>query len=228
MTNPGSVPRVDGGPDPVDHLLPRHHFLAGTMTAALGADLVLQMHGAGTCLDHRANRARDVECAAPARVDVDQQRQRRDFGDPADIDEDVLQRADPQVGHAERIRGDAAAGQVQRLETCALGHARGIGIDGADHLQRVLGGDGGTELRACGSMGHFSDSLWQFAAESHPDGCGHHPSIAATPARSSSSSFSVAFILSREKSSTGRSGTRVYSPPAVVTGTPYTMSFGMP
>ena len=48
------------------------------------------------------------------------------------------------------------------------------------------------------------------------------------PARSSSSSFNVASIFSREKASISRPVTRVYSPFAVVTGTPYITSCGMP
>src|SRR5690606_8149229 len=43
----------------------------------------------------------------------------------------------------------------------------------------------------------------------------------ATPARSSSSSARVLSIAARLNASTGRSATRVYSPLAVVTGTPY-------
>ena len=53
-------------------------------------------------------------------------------------------------------------------------------------------------------------------------------SRSATPARSSSSSFSVRFIRSREKSSIGRPWTTVYSPPAQVTGKPYMTSLGIP
>ena len=79
------------------------------MPAALGADLILHMHGGGTGFDHRADRALDVECAAPAGVDVDQQRQRRHVGDSAHVDQDVLEGADREVRHAERISGDAAA-----------------------------------------------------------------------------------------------------------------------
>ena len=47
-----------------------------------------------------------------------------------------------------------------------------------------------------------------------------YPSNPATAARSSSSSLSVAFILSREKSSISTPCTSLYSPSSVVTGTP--------
>ncbi len=73
-----------------------------------------------------------------------------DVGDAAHVDEHVVQRADAEVGHAERVGGDAAAGQVERAEAGALGHARRVGVDRADDLQRTLGGDGGAELRARG------------------------------------------------------------------------------
>ncbi len=70
--------RVDGRLDAVDHLLLRDELLAGTVAAALGADLVLDVHRAGAELDQRLHRARDVERRrAEAGVDVDQQRQRR-------------------------------------------------------------------------------------------------------------------------------------------------------
>ena len=50
----------------------------------------------------------------------------------------------------------------------------------------------------------------------------------ATPARSSSSSARVLSMRARLKSSTGRPSTRVYSPLAQVTGTPYITPSGMP
>ena len=49
--------------------------LSGTVSAALGAYLVFDMNGGGAGLDHRADGARDVEGAAPAGVDIDEQRQ---------------------------------------------------------------------------------------------------------------------------------------------------------
>src|SRR6185503_8288893 len=104
--------------------------------------------------------------------------------------------ADAEIGQPERARGDTAARQVDRLEPGALREDAMISADDAGHLQRPLRGDG----RAEASAGRR---------------CGHPASSEATPARSSSSSFSVAFILSREKSSIVRSRTRVYSPAAV-------------
>ena len=74
--------------------------------------------------------------AAEAGVDVDQQRQVADVGDAAHVGEDVVQGGDAQVGQPERARGDAAAGEIDRLVARPLGEARVIGVDRADHLQR--------------------------------------------------------------------------------------------
>ncbi|PNG62287.1 hypothetical protein TI06_23415, partial [Vibrio vulnificus] len=52
---------IDGGLDAVDHLLLRDDLLVRPMAAALGADLVLDMHRGGAELDHRLHRAGDVE-----------------------------------------------------------------------------------------------------------------------------------------------------------------------
>src|SRR5690606_30003685 len=56
----------------------------------------------------------------------------------------------------------------------------------------------------------------------------YQPSRSLMPSRSSSSSFRVWSMRSRENASISRPSTRVYSPLDVVTGTPYTMPSGMP
>ena len=106
-----------------------------------------------TLMKERMVRA-DVEGAAPAGVDVDQQRHLRRIDDPARVGEHVFHRADAEVGHAQRIGGDAAAGQVQRLVAGALGHQAGVRGDGAHHLQRRFCRDGGAEARAGGGLRH--------------------------------------------------------------------------
>ena len=140
--------RVDRGLYAVDHLLLRHQLLARAMAAALGADLVLDVHPGGTRLDHRGDGARDAEGGAPAGIDVDQHRQGGGVGDAPDIGEDIVHGADGEVGQAEGIGCNAAAGDVERLEAGRLGHARGIGIDGADHLQRPFGTHRGAQASA--------------------------------------------------------------------------------
>jgi hypothetical protein len=75
MTNVRVRFRVYGGLDPVHHLVLRHEFLAGTVPAALGADLVFDVDGCRAELDHRLHGARDVERrCAEAGVDIDEQR----------------------------------------------------------------------------------------------------------------------------------------------------------
>ena len=74
-------------------------------------------------------------------------------GDAADVDEHVVQRADAEIGQAERVRGDAAAGEIERAEAAWLGQARGVGVDGADDLQGFLGGDGRAQPGARGERG---------------------------------------------------------------------------
>ncbi len=115
------------------------------MTAALGAHLVLDVHGGSSGALHGANGAGDIEGASPPRVDVDQQRQRGDFGDTANIDQHIFHAADPKIGHAKRVGSHSSAGKVKRAEARCLRHARRVGVDGADHLERVLLLDGGPE-----------------------------------------------------------------------------------
>ena len=67
--------RIDRGLDAVDHFLLADDGLVGTMTAALLHHLVLDMHAGDVGANHFAHAARDIEGAAPADVDVDQQRQ---------------------------------------------------------------------------------------------------------------------------------------------------------
>ncbi|MCY1450440.1 hypothetical protein D9M71_672450 [compost metagenome] len=124
------------------------------MATALGADLVLDVHGSHAGLLERADGAGDVEGAAPAGVDVDQQRQGGGVGDAAGIDQHVFHGADAEVRNAQRVGRHAAAGDVQRLEAGGFGHARGIGGDRTSDLQRGLAGDGFTELLAGGLVAH--------------------------------------------------------------------------
>ena len=56
------------------------------------------------------HRAGDVERAAPARVRIDQQRQGACIGDAPEIGEHIVHGADAQIGHAQRIGGNSAAG----------------------------------------------------------------------------------------------------------------------
>jgi hypothetical protein len=124
------------------------------VATALARDLVFHVHRGDVGADHVADRARDVERAAPAGIDVDQQRQAADFGDALRVGDDVVHRRNAEVRHAQRVRGHAAAGQVDGLEAAALGHAGGVGGDRADDLQRRFLLDGLAEQQAARLTGH--------------------------------------------------------------------------
>ena len=151
------------------------------------------------------DRARDVERRrAEAGVDVDQQRQRADVGDPAHVGQHVVEVADAEVGHAERARGDAAAGEVDRLEARALGEERVVGADRAGHLQRLLGGERGAEARAGGGCGHRATVESRASAEQRRDAGALFLELLQRRVHP----------LARERRRSRRPLTRVYSPPA--------------
>ena len=79
------------------------------------------MHGGRAGLDHGANGAGDVEGAAPAGVDVDEQGEGRGIGDAADVDQHVFHGADAEVGNAERVGSHASAGKIERAKARGLG-----------------------------------------------------------------------------------------------------------
>jgi len=92
-------------------------------------------------LDQRARGAGDVECArAEARIDVDEEREIADIGDAANVREHVVEVRDAEIGHAQRTRGDAGAGKVDRAVAHALRHHRVVGADGTYDLQGPLFG----------------------------------------------------------------------------------------
>ena len=70
-----------------------------------------------------------------------------DVGDAANVGQHVFHGADAEVGHAEGVGCDAAAGEIEGAEAGGLGHARGVGVDGADHLQRLFFSYCGAEAR---------------------------------------------------------------------------------
>ncbi|MNZ49291.1 hypothetical protein D3C78_670560 [compost metagenome] len=128
------------------------------MAAALGADLVFDMDGGGTELAHRTHRARNVEGrSTEAGVDIYQQWQVADVGDAPHIGQHVIKTGDAQVRQAQRTGGDTATGQVDGLEAGALGQQRMVGVDGADHLQWMFGGNGIAKTLTRGALhSHFS------------------------------------------------------------------------
>ncbi|MNS79945.1 hypothetical protein D3C72_1136110 [compost metagenome] len=128
------------------------------MAAALGANLVLDMDGGSAELAHRAHGTGNVEGrGAKTGIDIHQQRQVAHVGDAAHVGEYIVQAADAQVRQAQRTGGDAATGQVDGLEAGALGQQGMVGVDGANHLQRMFSGNGVAETLTGGALhSHFS------------------------------------------------------------------------
>ena len=108
------------------------------MSAALGLHLVFDVATRGAGLRQRANRARDIEGSAETRVRIDEQRQRADIGDAPNVGQHIVKRRDAKVRHAERSGRDATARQIDSAVAGALRHARVIGVDRANDLQRLL------------------------------------------------------------------------------------------
>jgi hypothetical protein len=126
----------------------RHDLLAGTVAAALGLHLVLDVQSRGPGLGKTAHRACDVERPAPAGIGIHQQRQCAGVGDAADVHQHVIHGADGQIRHAERIGRQPAAGNIDGTKAGGGSHARHVGIDRADQLQRPLVPERGAKSRA--------------------------------------------------------------------------------
>ena len=85
---------VDRGLDAVHHFLLRDELLPGAVAAALGADLILDMHRGCAELGERLHGTRDVEGArAKPRVHVHQKRQGARVGDAPHVGEDIVEPA---------------------------------------------------------------------------------------------------------------------------------------
>jgi len=112
--------------------------LARPVPAALGLDLILDVHGAGAGGDQRSDRPCDAEGAPEPGVGVDQERQPGHAADAAHIGEHVVERGDAEIGQPERPRRDAASGEIDGLEPNALRHPRRVRVDAPDHLQGPL------------------------------------------------------------------------------------------
>lgn len=115
------------------------------MAATLAPHLVFHVHRRGSGALHGADGAGNVEGAAPPGIDIHQQGQVRHLGNAANIDQHIFHGADPQVGHAQRVGRNPAAGHVKCAKTGSLRHACRVGVDGANHLQWMLLLNGGAE-----------------------------------------------------------------------------------
>ncbi len=108
------------------------------MTAALGLDLVFEVHAAGAGTAHLAGRAGNVESRAPTGVGIDEQRQFGRTGDAAHVFADVVETGDAEIGKAEGGIRDAGARQVQSAKPGTLRQQSAVRVDCADDLQGSL------------------------------------------------------------------------------------------
>ncbi len=95
------------------------------MAAALRELLVLELHGVGAGALQHADRARDVQRIAEARVGIDDERQRDRLAHGGDVGGKLGERDEADIGHAEIGIGEAGAGDIDGGETQALDEARG-------------------------------------------------------------------------------------------------------
>jgi ABC-type lipoprotein export system ATPase subunit len=145
--------RVRGRKYSVTHLGRRNQFLAGTVTAAFGRNLILEMHGRDSGPRKLTHRAGDVEGVAPAGIDIDEQRKVHPARDSAGVDQHVVEACHPEIREPVRCIRHARAGQIQGLESGALREERRVRVDGAGNLQRTFGRDCGAESRAGSKQG---------------------------------------------------------------------------
>jgi len=104
------------------------------MAATLGSGLILDVHGGRACIDHRADGAGDVEGAAqPVSTSTSS----------GSDDAAVMRRTSvstssmvlmPRSGRPSEL-AVRPAGEIEGAEACGLGQARGVGVDGAGHLE---------------------------------------------------------------------------------------------
>lgn len=152
--------RIAGRLKARDHLHGWHHLLIRTVAAALDGHLVLDVDAPHADRLHVLDGTRDAQRAAEACVDVDEQGRAAaidDARDAARVLDDVGERGDREVGHAQRVQRHAAARQVQRLVADALGHLRRIRRRRAHDLQRVRLGNGLAQ-RGAGGAGERHDA----------------------------------------------------------------------
>ena len=67
-----------------------NNLFAGPVAATFRAHLVFNMNGGSTGLDHGPDCSRNVERAAPARINIYKQRQGHYIGNAADVRENVF------------------------------------------------------------------------------------------------------------------------------------------
>ena len=77
---------INGGFNTVDHFFKRNNGFVGAVAAAFLRHLVFEVYGGYAGFFHGFDGAGDIECAAPAGVDIDQKRGVDIIGDALRID----------------------------------------------------------------------------------------------------------------------------------------------
>jgi hypothetical protein len=134
------------------HLARVHHGLAGEVAAALGAGLVLQLHGVGAGALQRAHGVRHVDRIAEAGVGIHDQRQPHRVAQRRGGLRHLGKADEAEVRQAVELVGEARAAQVDGLEAELLDDARGQRVAGARHEQAAAGLEGLAQARAVGGQ----------------------------------------------------------------------------
>ena len=127
------VPHVGAGADLAGHLLGRDDFLAGHVAAALGEDLVLDVHAGHAHRDQPLGDPGGVDGVAAAGVDVGHDRDVHGLDDVPGHVQDVLHLHEADVGLAEAGRGQAVAGDLDGLEAGLFDDLGREGVVAAGH-----------------------------------------------------------------------------------------------
>ena len=103
--------------DLLDHLGLLDHGLPGKVAASLREHLVLKLNAAGARLLELLDRARHIDCVAEPGIGIHQERQIDHVPDGAGTVDQLLERHQADIGHAEVRVGDTRAGDIDAVET---------------------------------------------------------------------------------------------------------------
>ena len=136
------VPHGGAGADLPGHLLGRDDFFSGHVAAALGEDLVLDVHAGEAHGDQALGDPGRVDGVAAAGVDVGHDRDRDGLGDVPGHVEDVLHPEEADVGLGEIRPGQAVARDLDGLEPGLFDDLGREGVVTAGHGDGPAGHDG--------------------------------------------------------------------------------------
>jgi hypothetical protein len=111
---------------------------SGTVAAALGLDLVLDVHCCSAAPDHRFDSTPNVKGTAPSRINIDQHRQIRNVCNTPDISEYIIHGADAEVRDSQGTDSYSASRNIKGPEAGTFGKERCIRVYCADNLKRLF------------------------------------------------------------------------------------------